>query len=89
LNQKITSLGAKMNYLIDYCQEQVDKNSPLLILSTRSETFLEPLAQILTKKNIEVGLITGEISMPKREIIIKEFQNGQLNILLANLQCIG
>lgn len=85
----LTKPGAKVNYLINYCLEQIDKNSSLLIFSTRSETFLIPLAEILTKKKIKVGLITGSTPFLKKEMIIKEFQSGKLNILLANLQCVG
>jgi SNF2 family DNA or RNA helicase len=78
-----------MNYLVDYCQEQVDKNSPLLILSTRSETFLEPLAKILTKKKVKFGLITGKLNHTKKEAVIQKFQTGKIKILLANIQCAG
>lgn len=78
-----------MSFLVNYCSEMKDKNNSLLIFSTRSDTFLVPLNEILIKKKFKVGLITGLTTPSKKEKIIQEFQAGKVNILLANLQCVG
>lgn len=62
------------------------KKENIIIFSTRSETFLEPLAQILREQKIEVGLITGQTNYQDKEKYINQFQGGELNILLCNLQ---
>lgn len=80
-------LGSKVAYLISYLQERKEKS--IIIFSTRSETFLEPLAQILQERKIETGLITGKTNYQEREDFINKFQSGTLGILLCNIQSAG
>lgn len=81
--------GSKISYLVNYLKD-LDKKSPsLVIFSTRSETFLEPLAQALAEQKIELGLITGKTNYQTREKLINNFQKGELNILLCNIQSAG
>ncbi|RHZ35529.1 DEAD/DEAH box helicase [endosymbiont GvMRE of Glomus versiforme] len=80
-------LGSKINYLISLFKEQ--KEQKIIVFSTRSETFLEPLAQILEENGIEVGIITGKINYQLRENFISKFQKGELDILLCNIQSAG
>ena len=81
------SRGSKINYLVAFLKE--NKELGIIVFSTRSETFLEPLAQILKEQKIEVGLITGKTSYPGREKWISAFQSGELNVLLCNIQSAG
>lgn len=83
----VKSLGSKINYLINFFQEK--KEQSIIVFSTRSETFLEPLAELAKKKEIEVGLIIGKTSYREREKFINKFQVGGLNILLCNIQSAG
>ena len=48
-----------------------------------------PLAEILKEKKIEVGLITGQTNYQEKEQYIQKFQNGELKILLCNIQSAG
>jgi SNF2 family DNA or RNA helicase len=68
-------------------QERTEQS--IIIFSTRSDTFLEPLAKILTEKKIESGLIIGKINHQKREENIERFQEKKLNVLLCNIQSAG
>ena len=79
--------GSKINYLISFLQER--KEQSIIIFSTRSETFLEPLAQALAEKKIVTGLIIGKTNYQAREEYIQQFQNGELGILLCNIQSAG
>jgi SNF2 family DNA or RNA helicase len=85
----VNERGCKIDYLVHYCQEQIEKRQPTLIFSTRSETFLEPLAEVLLAQKIPARIITGSLGHRQKEVVIKEFQEGQVNILLANLHCVG
>src|SRR5262249_2595582 len=78
--------GSKISYLVDFCQENQKQN--ILIFSTRTETFLEPLAQCL-QENLKIGLITGKISPSQRIEFINGFQKGEIKILLCNIQSAG
>ncbi|CAG8646199.1 2697_t:CDS:2, partial [Cetraspora pellucida] len=79
--------GSKINYLADFLKER--KEQSIIIFSTRSETFLEPLSQILATKKITTGLIIGKTNFQEREENINKFQNGTLDILLCNIQSAG
>jgi len=81
------NLGSKINYLINFFREQ--KEQGVIVFSTRSETFLEPLFNILKEKGIETGLIIGKTSYREKEEFISQFQSGKLNILLCNIQSAG
>lgn len=80
--------GSKITYLINFCQENSDQS--VIIFSTRSETFLEPLAKFL-QENIkkEIGLITGKIPPQQRNDFINSFQQKKIKILLCNIQSAG
>jgi SNF2 family DNA or RNA helicase len=79
--------GSKINYLVSFLQERGEQS--IIVFSTRSETFLEPLAQVLYEKKITIGLIIGKTNYQAREEYINKFQSGELNILLCNIQSAG
>jgi len=79
--------GSKINYLLSFLAER--KGQSIIVFSTRSETFLEPLAQALAEEKIATGLIIGKTSYQEREEYIDKFQKGELDILLCNIQSAG
>ena len=79
--------GIKIDYLINFFQER--KEQGVIVFSTRSETFLEPLFYMLKEKGIETGLIIGKTGYREKEEFISQFQSGKLNILLCNIQSAG
>jgi SNF2 family DNA or RNA helicase len=79
--------GSKINFLVSFLNER--KGQSIIVFSTRSETFLEPLAQALAEKKIESGLIIGKTNYQEREEYINKFQRGELDVLLCNIQSAG
>jgi len=61
----------------------------MIVFSTRTETFLEPLAQVLQEKKLKVALLTGKIPHPQRIKFINDFQQQKIKILLCNIQSAG
>ncbi|WNE40827.1 MAG: RNA polymerase-associated protein RapA [Mycoplasmataceae bacterium] len=82
-----SEIGVKINFLVNFLQERTEQS--IIIFSTRSDTFLEPLAKILAEKKIEAGLIIGKTNHQKREENIERFQEKKLKILLCNIQSGG
>ncbi|WNE39957.1 MAG: RNA polymerase-associated protein RapA [Mycoplasmataceae bacterium] len=80
-------LGSKINYLINFLKERSGQG--VIIFSTRSETFLEPLAKVLIEEKMEAGLITGKVNYQQREDYIQRFQEKKLDTLLCNIQSAG
>ncbi|KLL03200.1 MAG: helicase SNF2 [Mycoplasmataceae bacterium CE_OT135] len=79
--------GSKISYLVDFCQ--TNSQQSLLIFSTRTETFLEPLAQALQEKKLKPALLTGKIPHQQRIEFINDFQQQKIKILLCNIQSAG
>ena len=80
-------LGSKINHLVSFLKEK--KNESIIVFSTRSETFLEPLSIILKENKLETGLIIGSTNYQEKEEYINNFQKGELKILLCNIQSAG
>lgn len=87
INKDLKDNGVKIDYLVNLCKE--NENEQILIFSTRSETFLEPLSFLLKEKKINHGIIIGKIDKERREIYIKDFQNSKIKILLCNISSAG
>jgi len=79
--------GSKISYLVNFCQTNFQQS--MIIFSTRTETFLEPLAQDLQEKKLKVALLTGKIPHPQRIEFINGFQQQKIKILLCNIQSAG
>ena len=79
--------GSKISYLVNFCQ--TNSSQSILIFSTRTETFLEPLAQFLQAKKITLGLVTGKTSHPQRREAIDSFQQQKIKVLLCNIHSAG
>ena len=78
--------GVKFDYIINFLKEKVDTHS-IIVFSTRSSTFLIPLAKELNeKKKIEVQLITGKTSNNEKNKIIENFQKKNNKVLFCNIQ---
>ncbi len=60
-----------------------------MIFSTRSNTFLEPLAAKLFQEKINVGVITGKTPFEQRKDFIERFQKKDISIFLCNIQSAG
>jgi SNF2 family DNA or RNA helicase len=87
LNKEFKENGVKIDYLVDICKE--NENEQILIFSTRSETFLEPLSFLLNDKKIKHGIIIGKIDNRQREVYISDFQSSKIKILLCNISSAG
>jgi len=85
---KVKELGIKIKFIVDFIEEEKNNNS-LIIFSTRSNTFLEPLSEILKNKNILIDKIFGKITRKQKEENIKKFQEGKIKILLCNIKSSG
>ena len=62
------------------------KGEKVIIYATRKK-YLKMLYKELSK-NYKVGLVYGDIPIPKRKPIYRKFQSGKLDILIANPDCV-
>ncbi|MBD3261738.1 MAG: hypothetical protein GF334_08755 [Candidatus Altiarchaeales archaeon] len=76
---------AKVDPLVELLEERVDAEQPTVVQSTRTA----PLFQIrdkLSKKGIRAETLTGEDNDYSRGKKIKEFQNGEYDVILTTLR---
>lgn len=79
--------GVKIDYLVEFCQENQDKQ--ILIFSTRTDTFLDHLAEVMKSKKLQFGVITGKITQDQRQFYITKFQSSAIKIMLCNIMSAG
>lgn len=76
---------AKVDPIVELLEERVDAEQPTVIQSTRTA----PLFQIrdkLSKKGVRAETLTGEDDDYSRGKKIKEFQNGEYDVILTTLR---
>jgi SNF2 family DNA or RNA helicase len=83
-NYNYKNLGIKIKFILEYLRERIDQG--IIIFSTRSETFLNPLSEELKKNEIDLGIITGKTNQKDRQTYIEKFQNSEIKVLLCNIQ---
>lgn len=77
--------NAKESALLDLLNG-IDK--PLIIFSTFT-SYLKEVTSKLTAKGYKVALLIGETPTKERQEIVRRFQNGKLDIILANIRSAG
>lgn len=63
--------------------QQMDKKRDKAIVFLNTKHVLERLAHTLTHNDFQVAVLSGDIAQHKREKLLKAFQAGEKNILLA------
>lgn len=80
LNLKGTS--PKTDWIIQYLKDYPEK--PIIIFS-KFTTYLNFLTDDLIKNKIDFGIITGATMIHARHELVQEFQKGEFNLLLLNI----
>ncbi|CAH1755679.1 7416_t:CDS:10 [Entrophospora sp. SA101] len=84
--------GQISQFSVNRRQKEVLAHLKTLTLYPPALSFLgpgKPLAQALAEQKIVTGLIIGKTNYQAREEYIQQFQNGELGILLCNIQSAG
>ena len=72
----------KIDWVLQYIKDYPDK--PILIF-TKFVTALELLVEELNKKKLKTGVISGAVSPRQRQEYVTQFQNGDINILVLQI----
>lgn len=78
--------GAKFDFILEWLQE--NPNEQLLVFSNFS-SGLKELSQKIGAKGYKVGMLIGEMHKTQRANYVKQFQNGQRQVLLCNIEAAG
>lgn len=84
INEGITELGAKFNWLLDYLQD--NENDSIIVYSSFSSKSINILSNILSKNKLKHQIITGKVSAQQKLAAINEFQNEKVKIILCNIK---
>lgn len=82
LNLDIPSV--KEEYILEWLQDNPDEK---VIIFSNFSSYLEQLHKKIDSKNAR--MITGKVPQQERADIVKHFQTGKCNIVLANIQAAG
>lgn len=80
----LTGTSPKTDMVVSYLKENPDKSVIIFSLSTK---YINLLTNVLTKDNIISARITGDVSSEERMSIVKNFQKGNLKVLLIQTLC--
>lgn len=78
--------SAKTKWIMEWLKD--NPNEPVIIFS-KFTSYLNQLAQELTKEGYQFGMITGQVTGKKRQEVVDNFQQGKFNILLCNIIAAG
>jgi SNF2 family DNA or RNA helicase len=82
----IAAPSAKEQFILEWLEN--NPNEQVIIFSNFS-SYLKKLHHKLYKGPYKYGILTGETSKQTRADLVESFQNGNIKILLANIQAAG
>jgi SNF2 family DNA or RNA helicase len=82
----IEAPSAKEQFILEWLED--NPNEQVIIFSNFS-SYLKKLNDLLISKKFNTDTIIGEDSKFHREKVVNDFQEGKLNIILANIQAAG
>jgi SNF2 family DNA or RNA helicase len=82
----IKASSAKESFILEWLED--NPNEQVIIFSNFS-SYLKQLHKKLVLKGVHTGLIIGETPTPDRQVVVNQFQAGNCNVILANIQAAG
>ena len=79
---QLPGASPKTNWIMDYISEY--PQVPTIIFS-KFTSYLKLLGELLTQEDIKYNMIIGATPVQARADAVKQFQTGQLNLLLINI----
>lgn len=83
----INAPSAKESFLLEWLED--NPNEQIIIFSNFSSYLKKLQFKLLDKFNEPIETITGDVNKENRYEIVKQFQEGKLRIILANIQAAG
>jgi SNF2 family DNA or RNA helicase len=85
-NWALDEPSSKLDVLDEILEEM---NGDQLVVFAQSKQLINLAALRLERRKIEHGLITGDISVPERQLAVDAFQSGKLQVMLATMAAGG
>lgn len=89
----LAKVDAAVEYIVDWVEQSgIDDDGgfarPLIAWGIHN-TVINTIAENLDAKGIPYGIIRGDTSMAQRDNIVKQYQDGRLAVILANIVAAG
>lgn len=79
---------AKVGMVVEHVAKLVDAEEPVILFAYHKSVIAE-LKEQLEKLDLRVGVITGATPANKRQGIVDQFQDGELDVILGNIIAMG
>jgi SNF2 family DNA or RNA helicase len=83
----IKASSAKESFLLEWLED--NQNEQVVIFSNFSSYLKKLQFKLLDKFNEPIETITGDVNKENRYDIVKQFQEGKLRVILANIEAAG
>jgi hypothetical protein len=79
---------AKVGMVVEHVAKLVDAEEPVILFAYHKSVIAE-LREQLEKMGLRVGVITGATPSNKRQGVVDQFQDGELDVILGNIIAMG
>lgn len=79
---------AKVGLVTDHVKKLVESEEPVILFAYHKSVIAE-LKDRLTKAGIRVGVVTGAVSANKRQAVVDQFQDGEIDVIIGNILAMG
>lgn len=79
---------AKVGLVTDHVKKLVECEEPVILFAYH-KSVIDELKERLEKAGIRVGVVTGAVSANKRQAVVDQFQNGEIDVIIGNILAMG
>ena len=79
---------AKVPMVIEHVLDSLESEGPIILFAHHHEV-MDKMKDDLEKAKKKVGMITGKISTGQRDVVVKDFQAGKLDVVIGSIGAMG
>lgn len=79
---------AKVGLVTEHVKKLVDCGEPIILFAYH-KSVVEELRARLEKLGVRVGIVTGKVSPNKRQAVVDQFQDGEIDVIIGNILAMG
>ena len=79
---------AKVGLVADHVKKLVECEEPVILFAYH-KSVIDELKERLEKAGIRVGVVTGAVSSNKRQAVVDQFQDGEIDVIIGNILAMG
>lgn len=79
---------AKVGLVVDHVKKLVESEEPVILFGYH-KSVIDETRDRLEKAGIRVGVVTGAVAPNKRQAVVDQFQDGEIDVIIGNILAMG